>query len=77
MVVTAHIAATVEIGLSNSLRCASVHPYIIHSSLGASECVPKQHLDRFIRFCRADVVASRRDIRSNDPRLTLQCRRCG
>ena len=41
------------INLSYSPVGANVHPQLIHGFLGLYESTPKQHIDRFIRFCRA------------------------
>jgi len=36
-----------------------LNPHLMHGSLGLSESITKQHLDRFSCFCRAQIVTDR------------------
>jgi len=53
MVATDRIAAATQIKPSYAPGGANVHTHLLYGSLGARKSLPKRHLDRFIRFCRA------------------------
>ena len=58
MVATACIPATTEIIPSYSPGGTNVHRHLTHNSLGPRDSVhPKQHHDRFTRFCRVHWCA--------------------
>ena len=58
MVATACIRATTEIIPSYSPGGTNMHRHLTHNSLGPRDSVhPKQHHDRFIRFCRVHWCA--------------------
>ena len=56
------------ISLSYSPVGANVHPHLIRELSGLYESAPKQHIDRFIRFCKAHGRHQQTDTYRDRPR---------